>query len=168
MSQLFTVNVQTVQPVIEVGSELLSVNVQSIAPALEIVTEEVTLVVESGGVIGGNVDTTITAGVSISALRCITTDANGEAKYATPDTLANALVIGISTTSGNAGDTIVVKTSGQMTDASWSWTKGAIYLGANGTLTQTAPSAGSVVVHVAKAITATTIIVDIDTTITTV
>lgn len=158
MSQSITVNVQ----------DAVTLNVNTLTPQLDIVTEDVVLVVESGGSVGANVDTSLIAGTSISALRCITTDANGEAKYATPDTLANALVIGISKTSGNAGDTIVVKTSEQMTDASWSWTKGAIYLGANGTLTQTAPSAGSVVVHVAKAITATTIIVDIDTTITTV
>lgn len=158
MSQSITVNVQ----------DAVTLNVNTLTSQLDLVTEDVVLVVESGGNVGANVDTSLIAGTSISALRCITTDANGEAKYATPDTLANALVIGISTTSGNTGDTIVVKTSGQMTDASWSWTKGAIYLGSNGTLTQTAPSAGSVVVHVAKAITATTIIVDIDTTITTV
>jgi len=158
MSQSITVNVQ----------DAVTLNVNTLTSQLDLVTEDVVLVVESGGSVGANVDTSLVAGTSISALRCITTDANGEAKYATPDTLANALVIGISATAGNAGDTIVVKTNGQMTDASWSWTKGAIYLGANGTLTQTAPSAGSVVVHVAKAITATTIIVDIDTTITTV
>ena len=158
MSQSITVNVQ----------DAVTLNVNTLTSQLDLVTEDVVLVVESGGNVGANVDTSLIAGTSISALRCITTDANGEAKYATPDTLANALVIGISTTSGNAGDTIVVKTNGQMTDASWSWAKGAIYLGANGTLTQTAPSAGSVVVHVAKAITPTTIIVDIDTTITTV
>jgi hypothetical protein len=88
--------------------------------------------------------------------------------YATPDTLANAVVIGISTTAGNTGETITIKTSGQITDASWNWTKGAIYLGANGVLTQTAPTGGSIVVHVAKAITATTLIIDIDTIIQTV
>ena len=158
MSQSITVNVQ----------DAVTLNVNTLTSQLDLVTEDVVLVVESGGNVGANVDTSLVAGTSISALRCITTDANGEAKYATPDTLANALVIGISTTAGNVGETIVVKTSGQITDAGWSWTKGAVYLGSNGTLTQTAPSAGSVVVHVAKAITATTIIVDIDTTITTV
>jgi hypothetical protein len=127
-----------------------------------------TLDIESGGIVAANIDTSLTAGMSISALRCITTNGSGEAVYATPDSLANAVVIGISTTAGNAGETITVKTSGQLTDASWSWTKGTIYLGTNGVLTQTAPSGGSIVVHVAKAITATTIIIDIDTIITTV
>ena len=146
----------------------LIVDVVNDQPTVNIVTESITLDIESGGIVAANIDTSLTAGMSISALRCITTNANGEAIYATPDTLANAVVIGISTTSGSAGDTITVKTTGELSDASWSWTKGAIYLGANGTLTQTAPSGGSIVVHVAKAITATKILIDIDTTITTV
>jgi len=146
----------------------LIVDVVNDQPTVNIVSESITLDIESGGIVAANIDTTLTASTSISALRCITTDGSGLAKYATPDTLANAVVIGISTTSGIAGDTITVKTTGELSDASWSWTKGAIYLGANGALTQTAPSGGSIVVHVAKAITATKIIIDIDTIITTV
>lgn len=137
-------------------------------PTVNVVTQALTLDIESGGIVAANIDTTLVASTSLSALRCITTDGSGLAKYATPDTLANAVVIGISTTAGNTGENITIKTSGQLTDANWSWTKGSIYLGANGVLTQTAPSNGSIVVHVAKAITATTIIIDIDTTITTV
>ena len=129
---------------------------------------DVTLDIISGGIVPAAIDTTLVASTSLSALRCITTDGSGLAKYATPDTLANAVVIGISTTAANTGENITIKTSGQLTDASWAWTKGAIYLGSNGTLTQTAPTGGNVIVHVAKAITATTIIIDIDTTITTV
>lgn len=154
-----TVNVLTNNLIVDVVEETATVN---------LVTESITLDIESGGIVAANIDTSIVASTSISALRCITTDGSGLAKYATPDTLANAVVIGISTTSGNAGETITVKTSGQLTDASWSWTKGTIYLGSNGVLTQTAPSNGSIIVHVAKAITATTIIIDIDTIITTV
>lgn len=145
--------------VINVKQDTVSVDIKSI---------DVTLDIISGGIVPAAIDTTLVASTSISALRCITTDSSGLAKYATPDTLANAVVIGISTTSGITGDTITIKTSGQITDASWSWTKGAIYLGANGALTQTAPSGGSIVVHVAKAITATKIIIDIDTIIQTV
>lgn len=146
----------------------LIVDIVENKPTVNVVTQALTLEIESGGIVAANIDTSLTAGMSISALRCITTNASGEAVYATPDSLANAVVIGISTTSGSLGDTIIVKTTGELSDASWSWTKGAIYLGANGTLTQTAPSGGSIVVHVAKAITATKIIIDIDTTITTV
>jgi hypothetical protein len=55
-----------------------------------------------------------------------------------------------------------------MTDSNWSWTKGTIYLGTNGQLTQTAPSGGAFVVHIARALTATTIQIDIDSLIETV
>lgn len=146
----------------------LVVDIVENKPTVNIVTQALTLDIESGGIVAANIDTSLTASTSISALRCITTDGSGLAKYATPDTLANAVVIGISTTSGTSGDTITVKTTGELSDASWNWTKGAIYLGANGVLTQTAPSGGAIVVHVAKAITTTKIIIDIDTTITTV
>lgn len=145
-----------------------TVNVLNNTVQVNLVEQDITLDILSGGIVAANIDTSLVAGESISALRCITTNGSGQAVYATPDTLANAVVIGVSTTSGSSGETITVKTTGELTDASWNWTKGAIYLGANGVLTQTAPSGGSIVVHVAKAITATKILIDIDTIITTV
>lgn len=145
-----------------------TVNVLNNTVQVNLVEQDITLDILSGGIVAANIDTSLVAGESISALRCITTNGSGQAVYATPDTLANAVVIGISTTSGSSGETITVKTTGELTDASWNWTKGAIYLGANGVLTQTAPSGGSIVVHVAKAITTTKILIDIDTIITTV
>ncbi len=137
-------------------------------PTVNVQSYDLTLDIASGGIVPAAIDTTLVASTSLSALRCITTDGSGLAKYATPDSLANAVVIGISTTAANTGENITIKTSGQITDASWNWTKGAIYLGTNGVLTQTAPTGGSIVVHVAKAITATTLIIDIDTIIQTV
>lgn len=145
-----------------------TVNVLNNTVQVNLVEQDITLDILSGGIVAANIDTSLVAGESISALRCITTNGSGQAVYATPDTLANAVVIGVSTTSGSSGETITVKTTGELTDASWNWTKGAVYLGANGVLTQTAPSGGSIVVHVAKAITATKILIDIDTIITTV
>jgi hypothetical protein len=145
-----------------------TINVRQDTVSVDIKQYDVVLDIVSGGIVPAAIDTTLVASTSLSALRCITTDGSGLAKYATPDSLANAVVIGISTTAASTGQNITIKTSGQITDASWSWTKGAIYLGANGTLTQTAPTGGNIVVHVAKAITATTLIIDIDTIIQTV
>lgn len=145
-----------------------TINVRQDTVSVDIKQYDVVLDIVSGGIVPAAIDTTLVASTSLSALRCITTDSSGLAKYATPDSLANAVVIGISTTSASTGQNITIKTSGQITDASWNWTKGAIYLGANGSLTQTAPTGGSIVVHVAKAITATTLIIDIDTIIQTV
>jgi hypothetical protein len=145
-----------------------TINVRQDTVSVDIKQYDVVLDIVSGGIVPAAIDTTLVASTSLSALRCITTDSSGLAKYATPDSLANSVVIGISTTAASTGQNITIKTSGQITDASWNWTKGAIYLGANGVLTQTAPSGGSIVVHVAKAITATTLIIDIDTIIQTV
>ena len=145
-----------------------TINVRQDTVSVDIKQYDVVLDIVSGGIVPAAIDTTLVASISLSALRCITTDGSGLAKYATPDTLANSVVIGISTTSASTGQNITIKTSGQITDASWNWTKGAIYLGANGALTQTAPTGGSIIVHVAKAITATTLIIDIDTIIQTV
>ena len=154
--------------VVNVRQDTLTVDVKQAQPTVNVASYEVTLDIASGGIVPAAIDTTLVASTSLSALRCITTDSSGLAKYATPDSLANAVVIGISTTAANTGENITIKTSGQITDASWNWTKGAIYLGANGSLTQTAPTGGSIIVHVAKAITATTLIIDIDTIIQTV
>jgi hypothetical protein len=154
--------------VVNIKQDTLVVDVKQSQPIVNVQSYDLTLDIASGGIVPAAIDTTLVASTSLSALRCITTDSNGLAKYATPDSLANAVVIGISTTAASTGQNITIKTSGQITDASWSWTKGAIYLGANGSLTQTAPTGGSIIVHVAKAITATTLIIDIDTIIQTV
>ncbi len=154
--------------VVNIKQDTLVVDVKQSQPTVNVQSYDLTLDIVSGGIVPAAIDTTLVASTSLSALRCITTDSSGLAKYATPDSLANAVVIGISTTAANTGENITIKTSGQITDASWNWTKGAIYLGANGSLTQTAPTAGDIIVHVAKAITATTLIIDIDTIIQTV
>ena len=154
--------------VVNIKQDTLVVDVKQSQPTVNVQSYDLTLDIASGGIVPAAIDTTLVASTSLSALRCITTDSSGLAKYATPDSLANAVVIGISTTSASTGQNITIKTSGQITDASWNWTKGAIYLGANGSLTQTAPTGGSIIVHVAKAITATTLIIDIDTIIQTV
>ena len=154
--------------VVNIKQDTLVVDVKQSQPTVNVQSYDLTLDIASGGIVPAAIDTTLVASTSLSALRCITTDSSGLAKYATPDSLANSVVIGISTTSASTGQNITIKTSGQITDASWNWTKGAIYLGANGSLTQTAPTGGSIIVHVAKAITATTLIIDIDTIIQTV
>ena len=53
-------------------------------------------------------------------------------------------------------------------DLFWNWTKGPVFLGTNGMLTQTAPTSGAVAVQIGRAITSTQLQVDIDTTILTV
>ena len=146
----------------------LTVDVVDLQPMLNVVQNQITLDIESGGAVPAAIDTTLEASTNLSALRAITTDANGKAKYADVDTIPNAMVIGISTTSASTGQNITIKTSGQLTDQYWTWNKGIIFLSTNGQLTQTAPTNGAYVVPIGRAITSTTIIIDIDTIIQTV
>jgi hypothetical protein len=113
-------------------------------------------------------DITLVAGENLSALRAVTSNSSGQAVYASNDTLANAQVVGITNGAVTSGANATIKISGILTDANWNWTKGTVYLGTNGTLTQTVPTNGAIVVHVGKALTATTLIIDIDTIIQTV
>jgi len=144
------------------------VNVQNNDLALNVVNENITLNIESGGLVAVSQDLQLTAGVSLSALRAVTTNSSGEAIYASNDTLGNAQVVGITMAAASSGAQVAVKTFGPMSDAGWNWTKGAVYLGTNGQLTQTAPSGGAIIVQVGRALTATQLFVDVDTTITTV
>lgn len=146
----------------------LTIDVINQQPTINVVDQNIILDIESGGVVPAAIDTTLESSTNLSALRAITTDANGKAKYASNDTIANAMVIGISSTSANTGQNITIKTSGQMTDAFWNWSKGFVYLSTNGQLTQTPPSNGDLLVYVARAISSTTIIIDFSTLIQTV
>jgi hypothetical protein len=145
-----------------------TINVRRDDLTVGLTTQNVTLEIASGGLVPLVADLSLNAGEALSALRAVTSDSNGDAVYASNDTLANAQVIGITETAASSGAAVAIRTSGLMTDPSWSWSKGTIYLGTNGQLTQTAPSGGAFVVHVARALTATTIQIDIDTLIQTV
>ena len=144
------------------------VNVQTNDLAVNVNNETITLNIESGGLIAVSQDLTLTAGESLSALRAITTNSSGEAVYASNDTIANAQVFGITLGSASSGQQVGFKTFGTMSDANWNWTKGPVFLGTNGALTQTAPGGGAIIVQVGKALTATQLFVDVETSITTV
>jgi len=154
-----TVNVDQSTLVIDIVEQNVNVNT---------VNQSVTLDISSGGLVPISDDVSLTAGENLSALRAVTSNASGQAVYASNDTLANAQVIGITSNAASSGAGVTIKTSGILTDANWAWTKGTVYLGTNGTLTQSAPTSGAIVVHVGRALTATTLQIDIDTIITTV
>lgn len=145
-----------------------TVNVLNNTVQVNLVDEDITLDIVSGGLVPVADELSLVAGTNLSALRAVTTNGSGEAVYASNDTLLNAQVVGLTVNAANSGNNVTIKTNGVITDASWNWTKGTVYLGTNGQLTQTAPSGGAVIVHVGKALTATKLQVDIDTIITTV
>ena len=154
-----TVNVDQSTLVIDIVEQNVNVNT---------VNQSVTLDIASGGLVPISDDVSLTAGENLSALRAVTSNASGQAVYASNNTLANAQVIGITSNAASSGASVTIKTSGIMTDSNWAWTKGTVFLGTNGTLTQSAPTSGAIVVHVGRALTATTLQIDIDTIITTV
>lgn len=102
-----------------------------------------------------------TAATAINALKVVKFEA--DLLYiasATLQTDANK-VVGIAVTAAsNPGDTISVRTDGEMSDGSWNWASGAVYLGANGVLTQTAPLTGFVL-EIGRVRAPTKIIIDI-------
>lgn len=154
-----TVNVDQSTLVIDIVEQNVNVNT---------VNQSVTLDIASGGLVPISDDVSLTAGVSLSALRAVTSNASGQAVYASNDTLDNAQVIGITSNAASSGAGVTIKTSGIMTDSNWAWTKGTVYLGTNGQLTQTTPSGGAYIVHIGRALTATTLQIDVDTIIQTV
>lgn len=147
------VNIERPNITVDVGNNV-SVSIDQTLLSLDIVT---------GGLVPIGDDVSLTAAANLSALRAVTTDANGDAVYASNDTVQNAMVVGITANAANSGQVVTVKTSGILTDASWNWTKGLVFLGTNGQLTQTPPTAGAILVYVGRALTATQLQIDIDT-----
>ena len=105
----------------------VTLDVGEAATTIAVDNRQITLTVDSGGLVPISSDISLVAAANISALRAITTDGNGQAVYASNDTLANAQVVGIATTSATTGGTVRVVMNGTITDASWSWTKGTVY-----------------------------------------
>jgi len=145
-----------------------SINVNQDTLRVNVDQTNITLDIASGGLVPISDDITLVAGENLSALRAVTSNSSGQAVYASNDTLANAQVVGITNGAVTSGANATIKISGILTDANWNWTKGTVYLGTNGTLTQTVPTNGAIVVHVGKALTSTQLIIDIDTIIQTV
>lgn len=79
-----------------------------------------------------------------------------------PETPSHANeVIGIAMTSGLAGDQITVRTSGNVTQAFWTWTPGFVFVGPAGQLTQS-PSPTGWLLEIGRARTATVVEIDIE------
>lgn len=92
------------------------------------------------GMSGGSASALVLA-EAVGGHRAVIATAAGAA-YADADNAAHAgRVAGISTQAGGAGETILVQSSGPMTEPSWSWAPDVdVWLGLNGILTQTIPA----------------------------
>lgn len=83
-----------------------------------------------------------TAGMTISALKPIVIIAGLAYHADNTDPAHIGRVVGVSTTSANAGSLVTVATEGRpVSDASWNWTSDTLFVGA-GSLRQTPPTTG--------------------------
>jgi hypothetical protein len=105
-----------------------------------------------------------TANTILSGHRCVVID-SGLAVYADKGTPSHATrVAGITRGAIASGASGEIQYGGEMSDPSFAFTPGAIYLGSNGLLTQTPPTSGFIL-EVAKALTSTRILINIQSPI---
>jgi len=101
----------------------------------------------------------VTAGEALGGHRAVVV-ANNEAFYADPSSPSQAgQYVGITSNAAQLGDPVQVNFTGEMTESSWSWAPGSIYVGANGTLTQTRPTTGWVL-NIATALEPTRVLIN--------
>ena len=86
---------------------------------------------------------------------------NDYIRLADHDTVAQAgRIVGITQHAIMPGATGDVQVDGVMTEPSWSWSHGPIFLGNNGNLTQTPPTTGFLL-RLGRAVTATSILIGV-------
>lgn len=85
-----------------------------------------------------------TAGAALGGHRAVyVLLSDGKAYYANPDATAR-FTIGITTGAASSGAPVSIQCDGVMVEPSWSWSGSeVVWLGANGTLTQTVPTSGT-------------------------
>lgn len=82
------------------------------------------------------------AGTNLSALLAVY-ELNGVVRaLSADDALHIDLLLGITLTAAQAGELVNVQRLGTIEDLGWNWGAGRIYLGSNGSLTQTPPTSG--------------------------
>lgn len=105
----------------------------------------------------GTLDVAITAAENLGAYRAVGYDG----LYTQPDADSLAAYAGVTRMATITGDPINVVRSGLITEGGWSWTPDApMFIGANGILTQTQPTAGNPVRRIGWAISATELNLD--------
>lgn len=104
---------------------------------------------------------TLPTNTIISAHKVVYVDDDGFVKYASADDISVvSKVVGISMQSVTDNSPVVVQTSGEVLDSSWSWQVAPIYLGINGSITQL-NNVGDFLLQLGNAVSSSKIIVDI-------
>lgn len=83
------------------------------------------------------------ASAALSALRVVYESEGAVAPADPADEYQVGQIVGLTVSAaGAAGVQVDIQSSGAVDDAGWSWTDGPVFLGADGALTQTPPTAG--------------------------
>lgn len=102
---------------------------------------------------------------SISGHRVVSLNASGQVEYTNPtDKPSISRIVGVTLNAASLGGTLNVVKNSEVTEPSWNWnTNSAVYLAANGSLTQTVPTKQDVtfLVVVGFPISPTTLFVNI-------
>ncbi len=158
------VSTETIQSIVVSVSEGNSVITET--QGSNLVTESLSPVVVQGGVQGppgvpgaSNQFEYFQAGVTVGGNRAVSVNSSGHLVY--PDTTSeDTYVVGITTASAGLGELVQVQLVGTQTEPSWSWTPSLpVFVGSNGTLTQTPPTSGQVII-VGYSLTPTKIFID--------
>lgn len=113
------------------------------------------------GTTAANVAISLIASGAIGGHRVLVTNGDGSCSYADATNSAHVnRVIGISSSAAIDGADVTIITLGQIVESSWNWTIGQpVFIGTNGLLTQTEPTAPSFWHIIGVAIAADTIFV---------
>lgn len=95
------------------------------------------------GPVGGLV--TCPAGEAIGGQRAVTIGPDGKAYRASPAGPGALAVFGLTAGAALAGAPVTIQCAGPMTEPSWTWTPGPVWLGPDGVPTQVLPLSGALV-----------------------
>jgi len=113
--------------------------------------ETVSIIIDTGqegppgppGPAGDGSTITKIASTSIGGHRVVIASGSSGAAIADKDTPDHMhRVIGITKGAANSGSQVEIAGAGEMTEPSWSWSVGPVWLGSNGLMTQTPPTTG--------------------------
>lgn len=143
------------------GQQVLSLSTVQAAPGKTTGTVQVIYLPGEEGPPGpaGGATTTLIAGAALSGHRLVTKQADGTAVYADQSTVG-AKPLWLTLTAASIGAELTVQSAGVVDEPSWAWSVGPLYLGANGVLTQTLPTAPAYLVEVGYATSATSIVLE--------
>lgn len=148
------------EPSVTVQEEAVSVTVDSTSvDVVEVATEG-----PQGPAGDASLEITATAKTALGGHRAvIVTD--GEAEYADKDNPAHAgSVVGITKNAASAGASVSIVFGGEMSEPSWAFNAGPVYVGNDGNLIQARPSTG-VVINIGVALAPTKLFINRTVTI---